>query len=80
MITKKNIWEVLENIPPMEGHIGPIMLHELSRCMSGTGEWRVILCSDFGYSEHVYGRTAFEALKNAIERLCHEASQASPSH
>ena len=50
-------WMVVEKITNMQipKHVGQTMLHRLRQC-GGRG-WGVIWCSDFGYTEEVFGKT-----------------------
>ncbi len=63
-----DIWKLLENLPTKYGYIGKTMVHELSQCQA-SGQWRIIFCSDFGYTEPIFGDTALEAVKKGIEFL-----------
>lgn len=58
-------WLVVEKMQMTQGpgHVGPFMLHVLSGC--DAKGWNCIWCSDFGYTESVFGRTAPEAICRA---------------
>ena len=50
-------WRVVEDInnTQIKGHVGPTMLHQLRQCSNG--QWGIIWCTDFGFTEEVRAPT-----------------------